>query len=254
MESTQNLSENSFDFASLPYVCQRRFAEICDGRTLRTFASINDSTRNLSKRCHWIKNFIVDYFDPNYSSLYAHVQCYCTDKEYCKLDYEGFDFCGKGKFEALNDIEIIQFEVHTTLDASFFQQLPIRFTSNKSLRISVESIKFSVLKDLINQNLKKLYTSGEIIMDNSFYEFIEFFKSLSNLDKYESVFLPQFSPYKKKQKFLDSTLITIVLLTTMSVSITFCIPHITNFLIASVSKETEFNLKKILYFNHHLIN
>ena len=179
--STQNLSENSFDFASLPYVCQRRFAEICDGKTLRTFASINASTRQFSKRCHWIKKVIIDQ-EP---SIYARVQCYCTLGEFCKglKDSELFE---NGTLEVLEEIEIQYSSEKSAIDASFFQQFPITFKSNEHLRIVVNSIKFSLLRSLINPNLKTMYFEGEISFDCTFSDFLAFLDSLTKqLDKYQ---------------------------------------------------------------------
>lgn len=179
-----NSVEKIFSFASLPYVCQRRFAEICDGRTLRTFASLNDSTRNLSKRCHWIKEVMIGI--PN-GSIEYYIKCLCSPTEHCRgIDISQFN----GKLDVLDVVKLQyprdQNESDASADDHFFERLPVSLSSLENLFILADSIKFSVLKTLWNPILKVLEFQGDVIFDCALTDFVDFIKLLSKtLDEFQ---------------------------------------------------------------------
>ena len=186
----------TFDFSSLPWICQKRFAEICDPKTLKTFASIAASTRRLAKRRHVIDNVSVDYYydsdnddDFNFDSdddVYKYepvlrskcqVLCYC-DGEKC----HGIDISSvKTKFEVTGTIKIDC--ISKLIDV--IECLPFTLNSNEVLELFAYPTDINVLKKLVTPNLKAFLYRGSIIPPCSMTEFAAFLRSLSKLESFE---------------------------------------------------------------------
>ena len=176
--SKQKPTEETFDFPSLPWVCQKRFAEICDARTLKTFASINAATRSLSKGCHSIENvFIEDGIPSSYI-----LSCYCKSSRCCKI-IDATSLPQNQKFDVLGVVRI--HEKSKESGAEYFQKLPINLKSNEKMCLNIYQIKFSVLKSLITPNLKSFEFSGRIQFDLTVKGFIEFVELLSKLEHFQ---------------------------------------------------------------------
>lgn len=177
-----NLNEESeviFSFITLPYVCQRRFAEICDGKTLKVFALISSVTRNLSKRCHTIEQIKIDYSYSVVSPIIT-FRCFCDKDEFCRGVNETRISAFKSKFEVLDKINLTNLG-DTKTDDHFLHSLPFSFNSVQRLELRCNSINLTDLKPLIGPEIKTLYFYGGIRTECSLEEFMNFIKCLSRL-------------------------------------------------------------------------
>lgn len=164
-----------FDFALLPFVCQRRFAEICDGKTLRTFASINSSTRDISKRCHFIEHLEIKV---DASTCQHDPDCSCNENGFCNGDTD----------LSLYNCEWVQHynikKPEGQLEARHLQNLPISIRSTDKLSFFVETIDLKDLQKLTTMEFKFLNFIGNIEAD-SLTDFINFITDLSKRANFE---------------------------------------------------------------------
>ena len=162
--SKNNLNpEEVIDFESLPWLCQKRFAEICDGKTLKTFASIDASTRRLAKRCHVFDEVFVDA--TFVSQCTYKLRCYCDAGQDCPFHNQWIDpSFFKVKVLIANRIKIVDYCSEKT-EASFFRNLPINFNFFEYLFIHVRRINLKDLQTITNPGLKSLYFMDSIESD-----------------------------------------------------------------------------------------
>ena len=157
-----------FDFPSLPYVCQKRFAEICDPASLKIFAAINASTTRLAKRCHVIDEVELDAYRSTKHCRFS-IPCYCGAEEFCRSISDPLTF--KGKLTVMNKIKI----TNTLYECSqLFQYLPISFDSVRILHFTVHRINLNDLKMILKPNLNVFDFYGGLISDISIKEFAQF--------------------------------------------------------------------------------
>ena len=170
----------TFNFASLPWVCQKRFAEVCDPGTLKTFASLNSFTRSLAKRCHFVNYAAIEDDRP----AYYRISCFCHPREHCDACDLGHLKLVKSKLEVMNTVDIWVSNENISVDDRFFHGLPISLSSNQCLRLKVRHIEFTILRSLLTPNLRRFQFYGCICFGHFAREAVTFIEQLSKLDDF----------------------------------------------------------------------
>ena len=177
MASISKLGSNvkAFDFLTLPYVCQKRFAEICDRRTLEKFVKINSRTTELVNGCHFVKKNLVNF---NSGIQHFTVACFCkTDNHRNCRELEAL----KLKSYAAKNVSIVV--TKKFVNTSFFQTLPLKYEEAERIRVATLKMGFQDWMELIKYfiakpNLKVFEILCRVSDDFKFEEFKVFFETL----------------------------------------------------------------------------
>lgn len=158
-----------FSFSSLPWICQKRFAEICDTQTMLKFKQLSPQIQELSKSRSIIKRLRIGYI--------KHPEC---DRDLCKcLPGQCFRNIKISDIKNVEIIEELKIDLpRATITKEFIQSFSF---IAPELHVTSFDIEFEALKLLLERKLVSFVFLGTIYFNNFDQEFEYLINQMANI-------------------------------------------------------------------------